>query len=259
MQKSVVMATRYILLLSTLLVMPVVQAQSKLDDGANGILNGMGDYLKKHDNYSFQAEITYDSFSEELGQELEHGGLAKVSVKRPNQFNVAYQGDNRRSRVVFDGKELIFLDLLTNLFARMSYPGDIDGAIDQLFERYGQSVPVADFLYSDPYRELIENAQYGTVIGVQRIDNDSNYHLAFSGEVLDWQIWVRDGDSPVPTRLVITYKNDPGAPQYRVNLSNWDFNPKSSSREFSFIEPKGASEMSFLPVDGVPAHKEVQQ
>ncbi len=223
--------------------------QSESERDADAILKAMGDFLAGAAEFSVQAQITYDEFAD-WGQEVQYGGHATIALRRPNKLHIEYHGDHRQSQVVFDGESLVFLDVLTNLYARMEVPGAIDGAVDELFERYGYSVPVADFLYADPYGVLSENTLFGVALGKHRLaDGKDAQHLAFSGAVLDWQIWIEDGPTPFPRQLVITYKEEPGAPQYRVRLSNWSLKLAVPGDHFRFVPPAGSGEMDFLPID----------
>ena len=237
--------------------MSTVHAQSGIDEQADRILREMGEYLGSAGEFSFRADVSYDEFAS-WDQEIQFGGIATLAVRRPDRLDVVYHGDNRQSRVLFNGETLVFHDLRTNLYATLVTPGGIDKAIDQLFEQYGTSVPIADLLYSDPYKTLIESADFGVVVGQHSIDGTSSHHLAFSGEVLDWQIWIENGPRPLPRQLVITYKEEPGAPQYRARFTNWDFQPRLSEHNFDFIPPANADEMEFLKVQRVPDLEEVE-
>jgi len=237
--------------------MSTVHAQSGIDEQADRILREMGEYLASAGEFSFRADVSYDEFAT-WDQEIQFGGVATIAVRRPDRLDVAYHGDNRQSRVLFNGETLVFHDLLTNLYATMETPGGIDNAVDQLFEQSGTSVPIADLLYSDPYKTLIESADFGVVVGQRSIDGIPIYHLAFSGEVLDWQIWIENGTRPLPHELVITYKEEPGAPQYRARFTNWNFQPRLSDHNFDFTPPANADEMEFLQVQHVPAQEEVE-
>ena len=66
---------------------------------------------------------------------------------------------------------------------------------------------------------------------------------------MDWQIWVKAGDEPLPMKYVITTKWMTGAPQYSVQLSNWNTKPVIASSRFKFVAPKGADKLEALPVD----------
>jgi hypothetical protein len=239
-----------------LFAMSTVQAQSGIDEQADRILREMGEYLGSAGEFSFSANISYDEFAA-WDQEIQFGGIATIAVRRPDRLDVVYHGDNRQSRVLLNGETLTFHDLRTNLYATMETPGGIDKAIDRLFELYGTSVPTADLLYSNPYKTLIESTDFGLVVGQHSIDGTPSYHLAFSGAVLDWQIWIENGPRPLPRQLVITYKEEPGAPQYRARFNNWDFQPHLSGQSFDFTPPTGAGEMEFLQVQVAPAQEEV--
>ena len=232
-------------------------AQTAIDEQADRILREMGEYLASGEEFSFRAEIDFDEFAD-WGQEIQYGGTATIAVRRPDGLHVVYDGDQRQSRIVFDGETVVFHDLQTNLYATTEAPGKIDDAVDRIFELYGYSVPVADLVYSDPYQTLIGSADFGVVVGRHSVDGVSSFHLAFSGEILDWQIWIDDGPRPVPRQLVITYKEEPGAPQYRARFTEWDFQPRLSHDYFDFVPSAGADEMEFLPVQDLPAQEEVE-
>jgi hypothetical protein len=234
-----------------LLAGATAHAQPAIDEQADRILREMGEYLSSAEEFSFRAEIGYDEFTD-WGQEVQYGGVASISVRRPDGLHVVYDGDQRQSRIVFDGETVVFHDLRTNLYATTEAPGKIDGAVDRIFDLYGYSVPVADLVYSDPYETLIGSADFGVVVGRRSVDGMPSFHLAFSGEILDWQIWIEDGPRPVPRQLVITYKEEPGAPQYRARFSNWDFQPRLSDHYFEFDPPAGSAPMEFLPVQERP-------
>ena len=50
------------------------------------------------------------------------------------------------------------------------------------------------------------------------------HHLAFAQEHVDWQVWIEDGAQPLVRKFVITYKDEPGAPQYTAIFFDWKLN-----------------------------------
>jgi hypothetical protein len=227
---------------------PLAAQQTVLDPRAASILRSMGDYLASAEELSFSAEVAYDAVSPD-GRKLQYSGTARVALRRPNRLHVEYDGDEDRRTVVIDGQTFTFYDRENNLYARTDVPSPIDAAIDHAFELYGFSVPIADLVYTDPYQTLMENVQSGSVIGRHTVDGVICDHLAFSQETIDWQIWIEDGPRPVPRKLVITYKSEPGSPQYAARLSGWDFAPRLSDRYFEFSPRPGAAEMEFIDVE----------
>jgi hypothetical protein len=213
---------------------------------ADRILREMSEYLSSLEQFTIHAEIANDSVGSD-GETLEFGGAAKASIRRPNRLRVEYRGDQRQSSVVFDGRTLTLHKLDVNLYAQTKMATDVDGALDRMFEEFGFSVPVADLVYEDPYATLTGAVETGYRVGLRRIDGVPCHHLAFTQETIDWQIWIEDGPRPLPRKLLIIYKNEPGAPRYAARLPAWDLQPRLSDAYFRFHPPPGADDIDFLP------------
>jgi hypothetical protein len=63
---------------------------------------------------------------------------------------------------------------------------------------------------------------------------------------VDFQIWIAQGSEPLPRRIVITYKNEHGQPQFWADLSNWNLAPDVSDAPFTFTGPNAAERIQFL-------------
>ncbi len=214
---------------------------------ADRILREMSAYLSAAMAFTFHADVTYDTVVDD-SQTVQYGGTAEVSVQRPDRLRAEYRGDERRSSVVIDGRTATIHDLAMNVYSVTEVPAGLDAAVDHLFETYGFSVPIADFIYADPYHALTEFVDSGFWVGLHSVDGTPCHHLAFSQETIDWQIWIEDGPRPVPRKLVITYKDEPGAPQYTARLSRWDLQSRLSNHYFEFHPPIGADEIEFMAV-----------
>ena len=239
--------TGFALVLALVLMLPAVAPAQSVHADADRVLRAMGDFLTSTEQFTVELEVAYDVFSDE-GQELQYGGQARITVRRPDGFRVRFDGDLRSNQLVFDAGAMTMLDERTNLFASAELASDIDGALDEIFTRFGFSVPVADLIYSDPYAVLMENVEFGSYIGLHRVDGVRCHHLAFSQENLDWQIWIEDGPRPMPRQLVLTYKNEVGHPRYSARLTSWNLENLSDSY-FEFRPPPGAKQVELMPVE----------
>jgi hypothetical protein len=215
---------------------------------AEQILFDMSEYLRSADEYSFRADVTYDVMMAE-GHMVEYGGVSNVSVRRPDGIHAVYDGDERHTRAYYDGKTFTILNVPLNLYSVIDVPPTIDDAVDYVFDYYGVTVPIADLVYSDPYAILSENIQDGYFVGSSVIDGVPCHHLVFIQETVDWQLWVAEGDRPVPRKVVISYKTEPGEPQYSARLSEWNLQPSFFDDTFQFVAPDGADEIDILPVE----------
>jgi len=212
---------------------------------ADHILRSMGDYLEAVQEFSFRAEVVYDSASADR-QKIQYGGVADIAVSRPDRLHVIYDGDEKPRRVVIAGGAFTLLDREANVFFQASVPREIGAALDLIFERYGYSVPIADLVYPDPYETLMGSVQAGSVVGRHLVDGTPCHHLVFSQEGIDWQIWIEDGPAPLPRKLLITYKDEPASPQYSATFSEWDLEPRISKDYYEFDPPAGSDEIEFL-------------
>lgn len=201
--------------------------------------------LAEAGEFSFHAEITYDEVLH-TGQMVQYAGLLDTALKRPDRIRTDYRGDRDQSAAWFDGSSFTLLDPGMNLFASAPAPPDIDSLLDHTVAELGFNIPLSDLLYSDPYAGLLQDVRGGIYAGLDTIDGAACHHLAFSQEEIDWQVWIEDGESPVPRKLIITYKNLPGSPRYTAVIRDWNFAPGLSDRHFSFEPPAGAVRIEFL-------------
>jgi hypothetical protein len=72
------------------------------------------------------------------------------------------------------------------------------------------------------------------------------HHLAFRGNEVDWQIWIEEGDKPLPKKFIVTSKWMTGAPQFTVTIKSWNLSPKLTDDMFTFVPPKGAQKIDFI-------------
>jgi hypothetical protein len=72
-------------------------------------------------------------------------------------------------------------------------------------------------------------------------------HLALRGAETDLQVWVAQGDKPLPQRVVITYRGEDGRPQFWAQFSDWNLAPEAPDSLFVFTPPEGARKIAFSP------------
>jgi hypothetical protein len=69
------------------------------------------------------------------------------------------------------------------------------------------------------------------------------HHLVGRTGTVDFQLWIADGNQPLPVRAVLTYRNDPGQPQFRAEFSDWNLATEPTDSTFTFVPPTGANKM----------------
>ena len=104
---------------------------------------------------------------------------------------------------------------------------------------------VSDILtrMTESMKSMVKSGYYvgeATIAGIL-CDN-----LTLSNEDEDVQLWVAKGDKPVPRRIVVTYKNLEGQPQFWAQFEEWNFSPNFSETIFSYSPPAHADRISFF-------------
>lgn len=221
---------------------------------ATQALREMSDYLKSLKSFSFTANITSDEIIP-LGPRVQHSRTTTVKVKRPDRLLSVTTGDDQDAALYYDGKTMTIVDKKLGINASAPVPADIDNAIEHLIATYGVNAPMAELLYNDPYPFLMENVVLGWYVGEGEADGVACRHLSFTQADVDWQIWISQGDKPLPRKIVITDRILAGAPQFTAVLTDWKVNPSLTDKTFAPIIPAASRTIDFLPAITPPPAK----
>jgi hypothetical protein len=215
-----------------------------VEERADRLLKQMGDYIASAQQFTFHADITFDHVLP-TGQKLQFSAMENVALQRPNELYIEWSGDLGDRKFWYDGKTATIYDSDTPFYGADAAPAVIDDMLDKLIKQLNFTPPLADFLYSDSYKNLRGTIQYGFVSGETQINGRSCRGLAFVEKHIDWQIWIDTGPQLVPCKLVITYKNNTSLPQFSAVFSDWDFSPRIASSVFTPDVPPGTQKISF--------------
>lgn len=216
---------------------PVVRAQSSIDPDAQGVLASMSSYLGNLQRFSVEYAAVDEIVTEE-GQKLQFLHSGEITVQRPDRVYATRRGAAGTAEVFLDGRELTLFSREPNAYLQLP-ASSIPDAID-VVRGLGFDAPGADLLVPKPLDPSTTDITSGTHIGMTFIDGVEVHQLAFRGTDVDWQLWVTAGDRPLPVRYVITTKSISGAPQYTLELRNWNITPQIDTARFTFTPLQGA-------------------
>jgi hypothetical protein len=129
----------------------------------------------------------------------------------------------------------------------------MDQAIDYFINDLDMRFPLAEIFSTHLVESLAAKVRTAYVVGPERIMGVPCEHLAFQGQQADMQLWVAQGDQPLPCRLVITYKTAEGQPQFWAQFHDWDFSPDVSDAQFTFTPAEGMTRIAFAARKQAPA------
>jgi len=230
-----------------LLATPAMAAEA-LNPDADEILRSMSKFLAGTKAFSVSADISNEVVTIDT-QKLQFNSHATLVVERPSRFYATRQGKFADAEFFFDGSKLTVYGKSLQAYVQKDVAGTIDQAITAIESESGLSMPGADLLFSDPYAVLSAGIRSSGYYGTAYVAGVRCHHLAFRTATVDWQIWVKDGDEPLPMKYVITSKRVAMSPQYSVVLSNWNTKPAIEANRFQFVAPQGVRKLQGLSVD----------
>jgi hypothetical protein len=212
---------------------------------AHEILMRMAAYLGGAQAYSVSLRAGYDVV-QKSGQKIEFNEARKITLARPDKLRVETErSDGTKTLVVFNGKEIVLVDAAKNVYATSPQPGGIDDSVVHFVKDLGMRLPLWVMLMSRMPAELEARVKAIDYVEKTSILGAPAHHLAARGDGIDFQVWVADGDKPVPLRVVITYRKSPGQPQFWAQLSDWNLAPAVTDATFTAQVPAGAQKIAF--------------
>ena len=255
------MTTRILIALALLCVPIAGRAQSAppaIDPKANEILLQMSKALADAKSFSFDVHNTADEVLAS-GQVVQFARNQKISVRRPDRVAASVIGDREEMKFAYDGKQVVLYNVAGKTWSAVDAPATIDETMDMLANRYGMSLPLVDFIFSDPYKDLTARVRSGEYLGTGYVLDTKCHHLAFRQDSVDWQLWVEDGPKPLPRKVVITQKDSPIRAQYVAIISNWNLSAEPAEDAFALKPPAEAKKVDFAvpaPAAATPAKPE---
>jgi hypothetical protein len=194
--------------------------------------------------FSVAIHMTYDVL-QESGEIIEFGEARTLQISRPEYLRVdAQQSDGDRGGLIFDGKTITQFSDTQNVYSQIDRPGDVDGAIRYAVGELGVRLPLARMLVTSFPQEISKLTTDIDLVEQNTLGPEPTVHIAGRTDDLDYQVWIREDN--FPTRIVLTYKNAPGQPQFRADFSDWNTAPSLKRGSFIFTVPDTSEKIPTL-------------
>jgi hypothetical protein len=221
-----------------------VLAQPVLEDAAVERLREATAYLSGLERFALNTESSIEAVLLS-GQKIQYDDASVLIVKRPDKLYAARRGDLVDQEFFYDGKRLTLADGGAGFHATVDAPATIEGMLDFARESLDIVAPAGDFIYTDAFDILMEGVYSGFVVGPAVVQGALCDHLAFSAPGTDWQVWIQQGDRPLPRKVVITSRDVVNAPQFTVIIRDWDLAPDVSDDRFRFGSAESSQAIGF--------------
>ena len=231
---------------------PAAAAAPKLDPDSLAALDRMGAYLRTLPTFA----VTSHSTMEEVltnGQKLQFLNRVRYVAQKPDKLFAELRSDRHFARIFYNGQTFTVYTPTNHFYAQAPVTGTIGSVLKKADEKFGIEFPLQDlFRWGDP-SATAEVPTEGFKVGTAQIGAFATDHYAFRQKGVDFQIWIDQGDKPLPRKLVITTLSDPAQPEY-VAYFAWDMAPKLDGNSFTFVADKDDVKIP-LATAGTPAAK----
>jgi hypothetical protein len=234
---------------------PPTAPPKAVDPDAVKALERMGAYLRTLKAFQIKAATTDEDVLDD-GQKIQYDGTVDVLVRVPDGLRAEVANERRDRQLLFNGRVATVFARRSNMYATVAAPPTIRELADKLENDYGMEVPLVDlFRWGSPGGSSGADLTAAADIGPAVVAGTTCRHYAYRQSGTDWQLWIQQGDYPLPRKLVITTMTDEARPQHSV-VYTWNLAPSFNEAAFVFDPPEGVQKVVLTrakPADGAPA------
>ena len=204
-------------------------------------LNRMGTYLRSLKAFQVRAATTTEEVLDD-GQKVLYAGVTDVLARMPDRLRADVRSDRQDRMYLYDGKTFTLFAQRVGYYATVPAPPTIGGLANTLAEKYDIEVPLVDlFRWGGPESSIAE-LTVGMDVEPSAVEGTTCEHYVFRQPGLDWQIWIQQGDYPLPRKLVLTTLTDEARPQH-TSVYTWNLAPSFNDAAFTFDPPSDAQKI----------------
>ncbi len=223
------------------------QQAGKVEPQAVNALAKMSAYLRSVP--AFQIDLTTQRDDVDVyGQLITLNGVATYKVRRPDSFFINLDMPSTARQYVNDGKTVTVFDPKSGYYGTFQALPTIRGTLELAEQKYGASVPLDDLFTWSEGDDRAKSLTAAHFIGKAQVAGQNANHYAYRQPGIDWQVWIADGDKPVPLRVIIVASDDPARPRFQTDMS-WDTSPTFAADTFVFAPPPNARATVLRPLN----------
>jgi len=221
-------------------------AKPAIDTAAVNALNKMGEYLRALKAFQLSADVTHEEVMPD-GQKIQLASTVNLIAERPEHLRADVTSDAKKRVFVYDGKTFTLFAPRSAMYATVPAPATIAELADSLESKFDIELPLVDLFRWGTEKSNAKDLTGAIDVGPAVIEGTTCEHYAFRQDGIDWQIWIQNGEFPLPRKLVITTLTDEARPQHE-SVYSWNLAPSVSADAFAFVPPDGATKIAIIDV-----------
>jgi hypothetical protein len=220
------------------------ETDTRQDPKALDVLKNMATFTASLDRFAITGE-THTDASVDYGLIISNSRESRIFVNRPDSLFVSsFDGLHENDIYIHDGILTVFSSK-HNFYAQESVPGNLETALHFALDEFDVETPMMDFIFADTLDHLVND--HDTVIYLtdkSRIRGVDCHHVVIRAPGVDVQLWVEEGDRPVPRKVMITSVSEPGSPRHYAFM-DWRELTDLDDTLFEFDAPEDSIEIEF--------------
>lgn len=221
-------------------------AEQVVDPESLVALSRMGKYLASLNTIAFDADISSEVVLDN-GQKLLIGGLVRYLAVYPDKLRVELVTDSMKRHFYHNGKKFTLVAPDEGYFAELDAVSSSRDFLANAAGEYGIEMPFADLLDWGRAQDSWKDIREGFLVGKPKVKGEETEHWAFRSPNLDWEIWIKTGDKPLPVRISTVNTRDPEKPRFEATLK-WSEAKVAKDEMFSPAPSKDLKRIEFKKV-----------
>jgi hypothetical protein len=230
-----------------------VASQAVVDPSAVAAIKRMAAYLRSLKSMEIVSESSLDVVTGE-GQKVQLDGITTYRARNPG-FVINYVSDLKARSFIYDGKNFTVYAPLLGLYATVPAPATNQEVLDTAYNKFGIALPLEDLIrWTEPNDIHPVDLKSAYKLGTATLDGVKTDHYVFRGPQLDWEIWLQQGEQPLPRKLVIVDRTNAAMPTFTSRLA-WRVDPSLTDADFAFKPGKDDHPIELATYEAVAAKK----
>src|SRR6187455_2324430 len=215
-----------------------------VDPAAVEALKKMSAYLQTLQTFRLTSEASLDVITVQ-DQKVQLDMVTTYQVKRPG-IRIDWVSDQKNRQFYYDGKQFTLVAPTLGYYATVDAPATNREFLAALYDKTGVELPLADlFRWADAdHEDDIARLTSAFSVGTATLEGVETDHWAYRTAEFDWELWIDQGDRPLPRKFVLIDRTDPTLPAFIAHLT-WQLNPNLDPAAFTYVPAPNAVAISF--------------
>jgi len=223
----------------------VSAAESQKDPRAIDVLNRMAAYTASLDRLVIKGEVSADARLD-AGLLVSNPSEIVIKIDRPGSLYLEKFDGLNTQKIYIHKEKLTIFNSERNFYARSPVPAKIEDAMQFAIDEFDLEVPLGELFFADSAIALMTGQD--TLLYLtdkSRVRGVDCHHIVIRGTEIDLQLWVEEGERPVPRKISMTMKWEGGSPRSTA-LMEFSAANELDAKVFDFNPPAGAQEIKFF-------------